>query len=381
MSFRLIKTEKNTKARLGELTTPHGVVKTPVFMPVGTQASVKSLSSEEVVEMGAEIILGNAYHLYLRPGEEIITAAGGLHKFMNWSKPILTDSGGYQIFSMNGLRKITREGVKFQSHIDGSSHFLTPERVIGIQKTLGSDIMMPLDECLSYPTDHLLAKESLDLTIEWLQRSIVEQARLNQVSPVTGLKQMLFGIVQGSFYQDLRKESAERTSELALDGLAIGGISVGEPKNLAIEALEITLPLLPQDKPRYLMGIGLPEDLWDYVEKGVDMFDCVVPTRNARNGQVFTSTGKRVITHACYKNDFMPLDENCGCFTCRNYTRAYLHHLFRAQELLGLRLNSLHNVHFMLNLINSIRSAIAEDNYITAKKEFMSKYLRNDIAD
>lgn len=381
MSFRLLKTEKNTKARLGELTTPHGVVKTPVFMPVGTQASVKSLSSEEVVDMGAEIILGNAYHLYLRPGEEIITKAGGLHKFMNWSRPILTDSGGYQIFSMNGLRKITREGVKFQSHIDGSSHFLTPERVIGIQKTLGSDIMMPLDECLSYPTDQVLAKESLDLTIDWLQRSIAEHARLNQVSPVTGLKQMLFGIVQGSFYNDLRKESAERTSELALDGLAIGGVSVGEPKDLAIEILDVTLPLLPQDKPRYLMGIGLPEDLWDYVEKGVDMFDCVVPTRNARNGQVFTSTGKRVITHARYKDDFSPLDENCDCFTCRNYTRAYLHHLFKAQELLGLRLNSLHNVHFVLNLINSIRSAIAEDNYIEAKREFMSKYMHNDIAD
>ncbi|MDD5492407.1 MAG: tRNA guanosine(34) transglycosylase Tgt [bacterium] len=375
MSFHLLKTEKNTKARLGELTTPHGVVKTPVFMPVGTQASVKSLSSEEVVEMGAEIILGNAYHLYLRPGEEIITKAGGLHKFMNWSRPILTDSGGYQIFSMNGLRKITPEGVKFQSHIDGSSHFLTPERVIGIQKTLGSDIMMPLDECLSYPIDQVLAKESLDLTIDWLQRSIAEHARLNQVSHVTGLKQMLFGIVQGSFYKDLRKESAERTSELALDGLAIGGISVGEPKDLAIEILDVTLPLLPQDKPRYLMGIGLPEDLWDYVEKGVDMFDCVVPTRNARNGQVFTSTGKRVITHACYKNDFTPLDENCDCFTCRNYTRAYLHHLFKAQELLGLRLNSLHNVHFVLNLINIIRQAIAEDRYLQAKAEFMHRYL------
>ncbi|MDD5756886.1 MAG: tRNA guanosine(34) transglycosylase Tgt, partial [bacterium] len=314
MPFRLIKTEKNTKARLGELTTPHGVVKTPVFMPVGTQASVKSLSSEEVVEMGAEIILGNAYHLYLRPGEEIITQAGGLHKFMNWSRPILTDSGGYQIFSMNSLRKITREGVKFQSHIDGSSHFLTPERVIGIQKTLGSDIMMSLDECLSYPTDHILAKESLDLTIEWLQRSIAEHAKLNRISQVTGCQQMLFGIVQGSFYQDLRKESAERTSALELDGLAIGGVSVGEPKELANEILDVTLPLLPQDKPRYLMGIGLPEDLWEYVEKGVDMFDCVVPTRNARNGQVFTSTGKRVITHACYKNDFTPLDENCDCF-------------------------------------------------------------------
>jgi queuine tRNA-ribosyltransferase len=354
------------------------VVKTPVFMPVGTQASVKALSSEEVVEMGAEIILGNAYHLYLRPGEEIITQAGGLHKFMNWSRPILTDSGGYQIFSMNGLRKITREGVKFQSHIDGSSHFLTPERVIGIQKTLGSDIMMPLDECLSYPTDHVLAKESLDLTIEWLQRSIAEHARVNQVSHVTGLKQMLFGIVQGSFYKDLRKESAERTCALDLDGLAIGGVSVGEPKDLAAEILDVTLPLLPQDKPRYLMGIGLPEDLWEYVEKGVDMFDCVVPTRNARNGQVFTSTGKRVITHACCKNDFTPLDENCDCFTCRNYTRAYLHHLFRAQELLGLRLNSLHNVHFVLNLINSIRSAIAEDKYIEAKREFMSKYMREE---
>ncbi|MBI5555784.1 MAG: tRNA guanosine(34) transglycosylase Tgt [Elusimicrobia bacterium] len=379
MSFRLIKSEKNTRARLGELTTSHGVVKTPVFMPVGTQASVKSLSSEEVVEMGGEIILGNAYHLYLRPGEEIITQAGGLHKFMNWSGPILTDSGGYQIFSLNGLRKVTKDGVKFQSHIDGSSHFLTPEQVIDIQNALGSDIMMPLDECLSYPTDIVLAKESLDLTIDWLQRSIERQRQLNKTSLVTNQQQMLFGIIQGSFYKDLRRESAARTCALELDGLAIGGVSVGEPKELASEMLDITLPLLPQDKPRYLMGIGLPEDLWDYIEKGVDMFDCVVPTRNARNGQVFTSTGKRVITHTCYKNDFTPLDENCGCFTCRNYTRAYLHHLFRANELLGLRLNSLHNVHFMINLINMVRQAIAEDRYPQAKKEFMAKYLKESV--
>ena len=275
MPFKLIKTEKNTQARLGELTTPHGVVKTPVFMPVGTQASVKTLSSEEVLEMGSEIILGNAYHLYLRPGEEIIKKAGGLGKFMNWHGPILTDSGGYQIFSLTGLRKITREGVKFQSHLDGSSHFLTPERVIEIQNNLGSDIMMPLDECLSYPTDYILTKESLDLTIDWLKRSIERHKEFNKISDVTGKEQMLFGIVQGSFYKDLRKESAERTRELELDGLAIGGISVGEPKDLSAEMLDVTLPLLPQDKPRYLMGIGLPEDLWSYVEKGVDMFDCV----------------------------------------------------------------------------------------------------------
>jgi len=373
--FKLIKTEKNTQARLGELTTPHGVVKTPVFMPVGTQASVKTLSSEEVLEMGSEIILGNAYHLYLRPGEEIIKKAGGLGKFMNWHGPILTDSGGYQIFSLTGLRKITREGVKFQSHLDGSSHFLTPERVIEIQNNLGSDIMMPLDECLSYPTDYILTKESLDLTIDWLKRSIERHKEFNKISDVTGKEQMLFGIVQGSFYKDLRKESAERTRELELDGLAIGGISVGEPKDLSAEMLDVTLPLLPQDKPRYLMGIGLPEDLWSYVEKGVDMFDCVVPTRNARNGQVFTSTGKKVITHAAYKDDFAPLDENCDCFTCRHYTRAYMHHLFRGNELLGLRLNSLHNVHFMLNLINNIRQAIAEDKYPAAKAEFMKNYM------
>ncbi len=375
MPFKLIKTEKNTQARLGELTTPHGVVKTPVFMPVGTQASVKTLSSEEVLEMGSEIILGNAYHLYLRPGEEIIKKAGGLGKFMNWHGPILTDSGGYQIFSLTGLRKITREGVKFQSHLDGSSHFLTPERVIEIQNNLGSDIMMPLDECLSYPTDYILTKESLDLTIDWLKRSIERHKEFNKISDVTGKEQMLFGIVQGSFYKDLRKESAERTRELELDGLAIGGISVGEPKDLSAEMLDVTLPLLPQDKPRYLMGIGLPEDLWSYVEKGVDMFDCVVPTRNARNGQVFTSTGKKVITHAAYKDDFAPLDENCDCFTCRHYTRAYMHHLFRGNELLGLRLNSLHNVHFMLNLINNIRQAIAEDKYPAAKAEFMKNYM------
>jgi queuine tRNA-ribosyltransferase len=375
--FKLIKTEKNTKARLGELTTPHGVVKTPVFMPVGTQASVKSLSSEEVVEMGAEIILGNAYHLYLRPGEEIITKAGGLHKFMNWPGPILTDSGGYQIFSLTGLTKTSREGVKFQSHIDGSRHFLTPERVVEIQNTLGSDIMMPLDECLEYPSDQVLVKESVDLTIEWLKRSVERHKGLNKTSLVTGKAQMLFGIVQGGFYKDLRRESAERTRELELDGLALGGFCVGEPKDLTAEMLDTTLPLLPEDKPRYLMGVGLPEDMWEYIEKGVDMFDCVVPTRNARNGQVFTSGGKKVITHACYKDDFKPLDENCSCFTCRHYSRAYLHHLFRAQELLGLRLNSLHNVHFMLNLINSVRQAISEDRYPQAKAEFLDNYFAN----
>ena len=375
--FKLFKTEKNTKARLGELTTPHGVVKTPVFMPVGTQASVKSLSSEEVAEMGAEIILGNAYHLYLRPGEEIITKAGGLHKFMNWPGPILTDSGGYQIFSLTGLTKTSQEGVKFQSHLDGSSHFLTPERVVEIQNTLGSDIIMPLDECLEYPSDMVLVKESVDLTIAWLKRSIERHKELNKTSRVTGQKQMLFGIVQGSFYKELRRESAERTRELDVDGLALGGLSVGEPKDLTAEMLDITLPLLPENKPRYLMGVGLPEDLWNYIEKGVDMFDCVVPTRNARNGQVFTSAGKKVITHACYKDDFKPLDENCSCFTCRHYTRAYMHHLFRTQELLGLRLNSLHNVHFMLNLINSVRQAITEDRYPQAKAEFQKNYFAN----
>lgn len=375
MTFRLIKTEKNTRARLGELVTPHGVVSTPVFMPVGTQASVKTLSNEEVLEMGAEIILGNAYHLYLRPGGEIISKAGGLHKFMNWHKPILTDSGGYQIFSLNGLRKVTKDGVKFQSHIDGSYHSLTPERVIEIQNTLGSDIMMPLDECLAYPTDYGLAKESLEVTLDWLKRSIEQQEKYEGISKVTGQKQMLFGIVQGSFYKDLRRESAEKTCELSVDGLALGGLSVGEPKDLTAEMLGTVLPLLPEDKPRYLMGVGLPEDLWEYIEMGVDMFDCVVPTRNARNGQVFTSTGKRVITHTRYKDDFSPLDENCQCLTCKNYTRAYLHHLFKTQEILGLRLNSLHNVHFMIHIINIIRQAISEDRYVEAKTDFMRMYM------
>jgi len=364
--FKLIHEEKNSKARLGKLLTAHGEIDTPCFMPVGTQATVKTLSPKELDESGAQIVLSNAYHLFLRPGMEVIKKAGGLHKFMSWDKPILTDSGGYQIFSLALLRKVTDRGVEFQSHIDGLKHLLTPEDVVGIQKDLGSDIMMPLDECVHYPCAKDHAQIAMNRTINWLKRS-KEIANLCK-------GRVLFAIVQGATYEDLRKECAEQLVELDFPGYAIGGVSVGEPKNLRYNIVNYTVAFLPKDKPRYLMGVGLPQDIIEGVGSGVDMFDCVVPTRYGRNGTAFTSVGKLTIRNAPFIEDFGPLDPSCECYTCKSFSRAYLRHLFNTDELLGLRLVSLHNVHFFLEMMRKAREAIKLDRFIEFKNEFLNNY-------
>jgi len=363
--FKLIHKDSNSKARLGKLITVHGEIDTPCFMPVGTQGTVKAISPEELKNSQAQIVLSNAYHLFLRPGMEIIKRAGGLHNFMSWPKPILTDSGGYQIFSLALLRKVHDGGVEFQSHINGMKHFLTPEDLIQIQVDLGSDIMMTLDECVHYPCAKDHAEIAMIRTIDWANRSKKVKSK-NQ--------QLLFGIAQGATYEELRKECTQRLLEIGFDGYAIGGVSVGEPKNLRYNIVNFVADLLPQDKPRYLMGVGLPQDIIEAVELGIDMFDCVVPTRYGRNGTAFTSEGKLIIRNAPYIEDFKPLDPVCGCYTCQNFSRAYLRHLFNAQELLGLRLVSLHNVHFFLELMRKIRGAICQDRFNEFKKEFLSNY-------
>jgi len=344
------------------------VINTPVFMPVGTGATVKAMTPEELVGLGAEIILSNTYHLYLRPGVDIVKEAGGLHQFMHWERPILTDSGGYQVFSLGALRKITDEGVKFQSHIDGSYHFLTPEKVIQTQVALGSDIIMPLDECVSYPCGYEEAKKAVERTTDWAIRS------KNQLSAVSYQLSALFGIVQGSVYKDLRFKSLEELVELDFPGYAIGGLSVNEPKPLIYEVLEYTAPALPKDKPRYLMGLGPPEDLLYAIEQGCDMFDCVIPTRHARTGQVFTHKGPLVVRNAPRARDYTPLDPECGCYTCRNYSRAYIRHLIKTGEILGARLNTCHNLYFMIDLMRKAREAILENRYLEFKREFLQKY-------
>ena len=363
--FSLLRNERHTRARLGIVTTPAGTIETPCFMPVGTQGTVKTLSPKDLVDAGAGIILANAYHLFLRPGIEVIKKAGGLHNFMSWQAPILTDSGGYQIFSLALLRKVNDEGVEFQSHIDGRKHFLTPEDVLDIQRDLGSDIMMPLDECVHYPCSKDHAEAAMRRTVDWAKRS-----------KATHLKGsgLLFGIVQGATYEDVRKECAEALNELDFDGLAIGGVSVGEPKNVRYSIVDVTAPLLPPEKPRYLMGVGMPLDILSAVESGMDMFDCVVPTRYGRNGTAFTSGGKITIRNAPYTEDFFPLDARCDCYTCKNFSRAYLRHLFNTEEMLGLRLLSLHNVHFFLRLMKDMRLAIEQDRFLEFKKEFESRY-------
>jgi queuine tRNA-ribosyltransferase len=363
--FKLIHQDKNSKARLGKLITAHGEIETPCFMPVGTQGSVKTLSPRELQDAGAQIILSNAYHLFLRPGKEVIKKAGGLHRFISWPKPILTDSGGYQIFSLALLRKVNDEGVEFQSHIDGLKHFLTPENVLEIQGDLGSDIIMPLDECVHYPCARDHAELAMERTINWARRSKRHMA---------GDRQLLFGIVQGATYEDLRRECAKRIREIKFDGYAIGGVSVGEPKNLRYNIVDLTADLLPDDSPRYLMGVGLPQDIIEAVGAGVDMFDCVVPTRYGRNGTAFTSAGKITVRNSPFIEDFLPLDADCSCYTCRNFSRAYLRHLFNAEEILGLRLVSLHNVHFYLELMRRAQEAIRQDRFSEFKKEFLGSY-------
>ncbi len=364
--YELIKTCKQTGARLGRLHTPHGVIETPIFMPVGTQATVKAMTPEELKDIGSQIILSNTYHLYMRPGHDLIERAGGLHKFMNWDKPILTDSGGFQVFSLGPLRKIKEEGVEFRSHLDGSKHFLSPEKATEIQNALGSDIIMAFDECAPYPADRQYVKNSLERTTRWLERC--------KAAHKYPERQALFGIVQGGMYKDLREQSAREITAIDLPGYAIGGLSVGEPKEMMYEVLDYTVPLLPEDKPRYLMGVGSPDDLLEGVLRGIDMFDCVLPTRIARNGTAMTSQGKVVVRNASYAEDFTSLDPECDCYTCRNYTKAYLRHLIKCNEILGARLLTIHNLHFLLKLMENVRGAIKEDRLLDYKKDFFEKY-------
>ncbi len=368
VTYELIKTDKKTRARRGRVTTPHGVIQTPVFMPVGTAATVKAMRPEEVREMGAEIILSNTYHLYLRPGHETVKAAGGLHKFMNWDRPILTDSGGFQVFSLGAMRKIREEGVEFRSHIDGSKHMLSPEKSMEIQNALGSDIMMAFDECAPYPADRQYVKDSLERTTRWLKRC--KEYHKNTE------KQSLFGIMQGGMYKDLRKESAEQIVELDLPGYAVGGLSVGEPKDIMYDIMDECVDYLPKDKARYLMGVGSPDCLFEGVERGIDMFDCVLPTRIARHGMAMTSQGRVNIKNAKYAKDFSPLDPNCDCYTCRNYSKAYLRHLFKADEILSSILMTNHNLHFLIDTMRHIRKSIEEDRFLEYKKEFYDSYGR-----
>ncbi len=364
ISFEILFESKENAARVGRLTTPHGEIETPVFMPVGTQATVKALTPEELQDLGVSIILANTYHLYLRPGHEVIAGFNGLHNFMHWDRPMLTDSGGFQVFSLAKLRKINDEGVTFQSHIDGSKHVLTPERAVEVQEALGADIIMCLDECTPYPASREYARSSLELTTDWAKRC--KEAKRSDRSA-------LFGIVQGGMYKDLRIESAERLIKIGFPGYAIGGLSVGEPQDLMNEIASHTLPLLPQERPRYVMGVGKPKNLIDLVAMGADMFDCVLPTRNARNGQLFTRHGTINIRNACYVSDHEPVEAGCPCYTCQNYSRSYLRHLYMAREILAYRLNTIHNIHFFMKLMKEIRSAVRKGTLDKLRKGWSSR--------
>ncbi len=352
MHFEVLKKDNNSRARLGRCHTAHGVFHTPAFIPVGTQATVKAMTPEELRDLGAEIILSNTYHLYLRPGHERIRRLGGLHRFMHWEHPLLTDSGGFQVFSLNSLMKVSEEGVEFQSHLDGSRHFITPEKAIAIQEALGADIIMCLDECTPYPASHEEAECSLQRTLKWSRRCRESHRASHQA---------LFGIVQGGMYSDLRRKGVEVLVEIGFDGYALGGLSVGENKEIMVRVIGETAPLLPENLPRYVMGLGMPGDMIEAVREGVDMFDCVLPTRNARNGMLFTRSGKMAIKNAKYAEDPSPIEPGCPCYTCRNYSRAYLRHLYFAEEILAFRLNTIHNLHFYLTFMREMRQAIAED--------------------
>ncbi len=369
--FELLAEDRETGARAGVIHTDHGDIETPIFMPVGTQGTVKTQSTEELLENGAQIILGNTYHLYLRPGGELIRRAGGLHRFMNWPRAILTDSGGYQVFSLQDLRKLSAEGVRFQSHVDGSKHLFTPENVVDIQRELGPDIMMVLDECTPYPCSYEYARKSHELTVQWAQRA---RERFFQSGALHGYRQFQFGINQGSTYPDLREKNMEELIRLDFDGYAIGGLAVGEPKANLYDMTEFVAARLPKNKPRYLMGVGKPEDLVEVMARGVDMFDCVLPTRNARNGTVFTWEGRLVLKNATYREDFRPIDENCDCAVCRHHTRAYIRHLFSVGEVLALRLATYHNIHFYLELVRRAREAILRGEFSKFRDAFYSHY-------
>jgi len=370
ITFELIKTCKQSGARLGKVHTPHGSFDTPIFMPVGTLATVKTMTPEELKAIDAQIILSNTYHLWLRPGEDIVKEAGGLHKFMNWDRPILTDSGGFQVFSLSDMREITEEGVHFRNHLSGEKLFFSPEIAMQVQNDLGPDIMMALDECPPYPASKTYMEQSVNRTSRWAERCL--KAHKN---PDT---QALFGIVQGGEYIDLRKQSAKDLISLDFPGYAIGGLSVGEPKAIMYHVLEETTPLLPDDKPRYLMGVGSPDALIEGAIRGVDMFDSVLPTRIARNGTCMTSEGRLVVRNAQYARDFSPLDKNCDCYTCRNYSRAYIRHLIHTNEILGFRLTTYHNLYFLLKLMEQVREAIKEDRLLDFKEQFFEQYGFND---
>jgi len=358
-------------ARAGLLHTVHGSIETPIFMPVGTVGSVKALAPDDLHSAGAQIILGNTYHLYLRPGDELVARRGGLHEFIRWERPILTDSGGFQAFSLSALNRMTKDGVEFRSHIDGSKHMFTPEKVISIQRNLGSDIMMPLDVCLGYGATFEEARAAVERTTEWARRC-------REAYPAGAAGNLLFGIVQGCTFPELREASARQLMDIGFEGYSIGGLAVGEPKNLMMKNLRVLDPVLPQEKPRYLMGVGTPLDILHGIGEGVDMFDCVLPTRNARNGTLYTSEGKINIKRRQYAEDDGPLDPQCGCYTCRNFSRAYLRHLFVSQELLSFRLNSLHNVTYFLNMVRGARRAILEGRYQEFKAEYEARYPEED---
>lgn len=359
--FHLQAKDDNSQARLGRMVTPHGEVATPVFVPVGTQGTVKSLTPEDLVEIGIQIMLGNTYHLHLRPGQEVIRKLGGLHRFIHWERPLLTDSGGYQVYSLAALRKVSEEGVTFRSHLDGSELFLSPEKSVEIQEALGADIIMALDECIPYPATYGYAQYSTELTGRWARRCLA--AKRND-------QQALFAVVQGGMFPQLRENSARELVAMGFDGYALGGLSVGESKEALFAVVDHTLPLLPEEKPRYLMGVGKPEDLVQAVARGVDLFDCVLPTRNARNGMLFTSFGRLLIKHQEYADDERPVDPDCSCYTCRNYSRAYLRHLFLAQEILSPRLNTIHNLSYYNKLIEEMRGAISRGEFSSFAKEF-----------
>ncbi|MGB9886848.1 MAG: tRNA guanosine(34) transglycosylase Tgt [Moorellales bacterium] len=363
--FELLATCPETKARRGRLYTPHGVVETPAFMPVGTQATVKAMAPEELEALGAQILLGNTYHLYLRPGPEVIAQAGGLHRFMGWEHSLLTDSGGFQVFSLSSLRRVTDEGVAFRSHLDGSPHLITPEKAVEIQALLGADIIMAFDQCVPYPVEYEEAEAAVARTTAWAVRC--QQAHRRE-------DQALFGIVQGATFPDLRRRSAQEITALDFPGYGIGGLSVGEPKPLMYDILAETLTYLPPDRPRYLMGVGSPDCLVEAISLGVDLFDCVLPTRMARHGAVWTREGRLVVRNATYARDFRPLEEGCGCYTCRRFTRAYVRHLIKAGEILGIRLTTIHNLYFTLSLVAEARQAIAEGRFGRFRKEFWQKY-------
>ena len=362
--YELIKTCKQSGARLGRLHTPHGIIETPCYMPVGTEATVKAVQPRELEEIGSGIILANTYHLYLRPGHKLVEEAGGLHKFMNWNRPILTDSGGFQVFSLAGINSIKEDGVEFRSHLDGSRHFFTPESVMEVEQALGADIAMVFDECAPYPSDYKYTAEAMDRTHRWAVRCKQAHTRADQA---------LFGIVQGGMYKDLRIESAKALSDMDFIGYGIGGLSVGEPKTIMYDMLETIMPYMPENKPRYLMGVGTPDCLIEGVLRGVDMFDCVLQTRVARNGLALTRQGRRTIRNATFERDFTPIDPECDCYACRNFTRAYVRHLIKAEEILAAQLLSLHNLRFSIKLMEDVRKAIAEDRLLDFRAELMEK--------